>query len=596
MKLLVSFAILLVISIIIGGVGIFGMMDLNRSASDIYDFNLIPISAIGTLLDQFEQQRLNLREIFLCKDDMARVNEIIEEIKASDVIADEHFGIYEAGINNPDNEKAYYTAKDAWKGAFADLKTQIFSFIAAGDFDSAYTVFRDPVIRAASIDPVLRGFEESMNFHESEANDKNLSTDKLFLNLLIIIIAIVAVGAAASVILGIYISGLISKPLIPLSAFMSKASKTGDLTLSAEDIQVINKAAESKDEIGQTVSACSAFVGRITEVSTILGDVASGDLTHDINALSESDTMGNALHNLFLNLNSMFTDIHASADQVSTGSNQVADGAQSLAQGSTEQAASIEELSSSISEIAQKTKENAEIASKTSRLSENIKESAEKGSRQMDEMMTAVGEITEASRNISKIIKTIDDIAFQTNILALNAAVEAARAGQHGKGFAVVAEEVRSLATKSAEAAKDTDTMIQNSIEKADLGANIANETAASLTEIVTGINESGVLIGEIASSSEEQSMGIAQINIGIDQVAQVVQQNSATAEQSAAAAEEMSAQATTLQELISQFRLSDEKQQSHQPKPVVSRRASEDNFNNSYQNSDFNDYGGDKY
>ena len=174
----------------------------------------------------------------------------------------------------------------------------------------------------------------------------------------------------------------------------------------------------------------------------------------------------------------------------------------------------------------------------------------------MDEMTTAVREINQASQSISKVIKVIDDIAFQTNILALNAAVEAARAGQHGKGFAVVAEEVRNLAAKSAEAAKDTGGLIANSMEKAELGARIANDTAASLTEIVTGISESNQLISDIASASEQQADGISVINSSIDQVAQVVQQNSATAQESAAASQQMSGQSDMLQQLISQFKL----------------------------------------
>jgi methyl-accepting chemotaxis protein len=240
-------------------------------------------------------------------------------------------------------------------------------------------------------------------------------------------------------------------------------------------------------------------------------------------------------------------------------SKQISDGAQLLAQGSTEQAASVEELSASITDIANKTKANADMAGRAASLADTIMQNAEKGSIQMNEMTAAVKEINLASQSINKVIKVIDDIAFQTNILALNAAVEAARAGQHGKGFAVVAEEVRSLASKSAEAAKDTGNLIANSMEKAELGATIADSTAASLAEIVSGINESNLIVAEIARSSEEQSAGISQINIGIDQVAHVVQQNSATAQESAAASAEMSGQSAVMEDLIKQFRSGDD-------------------------------------
>jgi len=351
---------------------------------------------------------------------------------------------------------------------------------------------------------------------------------------------------------------VIINPLSLLTAFMHKASSTGDISLSQEDISTIARHAQVKDEIGQTISSCAAFVGHVTDVGKQMGLVANGDLTGEIKLLSNRDTLGLDLQKMIGNLNNMFSEIQASTEQVSTGTKQVANGAQILAQGSTEQAASIEELSGSIAEISERTKANAAIAEKTSKLSTTIKESAEKGSRQMDEMIVAVKEINDASQSISKIIKTIDDIAFQTNILALNAAVEAARAGQHGKGFAVVAEEVRNLASKSANAAKDTGSMIQNSMEKAAFGSRIAGDTAASLAEIVSGINESSKLIAEIASVSDQQSMGINQINIGIDQVAQVIHQNSATAEESAAASEEMSGQSDMLQQLISQFKLKD--------------------------------------
>jgi methyl-accepting chemotaxis protein len=215
----------------------------------------------------------------------------------------------------------------------------------------------------------------------------------------------------------------------------------------------------------------------------------------------------------------------------------------------------------------------ADNAKNVANLAGGIKGKAEQGAVQMNQMMEAVQQINEASQNISKVIKVIDDIAFQTNILALNAAVEAARAGQHGKGFAVVAEEVRSLAAKSADAAKDTGSLIENSIEKAELGAKIAGETNESLKEIVTGINETSTLVSDIASSSETQSQAIKQINTGIDQVAQVVQQNSATAEESAAASEEMSGQSAILQNLIAQFKLKGGSNQLHAAPPEVHKK-----------------------
>ncbi len=374
----------------------------------------------------------------------------------------------------------------------------------------------------------------------------------------IIMVSILALAVAISLFLAFYISRLISKPLAPLTAFMKQAGNDGDIHLSQEDITVIGSYGQRKDEIGQTIAAAAAFVSRINDVSEALETVADGDLTAELAPLSNKDVLGLSLQKMTVNLNNMFGNINVSSTQVSTGAKQVADGSQGLAQGATEQAASVEQLSSSITEIAERTKHNAELAGKAANLANTIRVNAEKGTLQMDEMMSAVKQIHEASQAIGKVMKTIDDIAFQTNILALNAAVEAARAGQHGKGFAVVAEEVRNLAGKSAVAAKDTESLIANSIEKAQLGVRIAGETSASLTDIVSGVNESSQLVTDIAKESEAQSVGIAQINLGIDQVAQVVQQNSATAEESAAASQEMSSQSAMLRELIARFKIKD--------------------------------------
>ena len=368
---------------------------------------------------------------------------------------------------------------------------------------------------------------------------------------------IIFIAAYTVVLVAAYFIGKpIGRPLTALSSIMKKAASSGDITLSADDAEAIRKYSRITDETGQVIGDVAAFIEHVTEIAKALDVMAGGDLTHDMKLQSDRDTMGVALHNMFENLNGMFGEINLSTVQVSTGSRHIAEGAQSLAQGSTVQAASVQELSDSIAKIAGSTKENAKLADEAAKLADNIKGTAERGSRQMGEMIDAVNEINKASGSIGKVIKVIDDIAFQTNILALNAAVEAARAGSAGKGFAVVAEEVRSLAAKSADAAKDTGGLIENSIQKASLGARIADDTATSLNEIVVGINKSSRLVSAIAKSSEEQSLGISHINTGIDQVAQVVQQNSATAQESAAASQEMSAQAATLEELITRFKL----------------------------------------
>ncbi len=313
-----------------------------------------------------------------------------------------------------------------------------------------------------------------------------------------------------------------------------------------------------KETVNDTVVIIRSYVG---EISDVLTRMAGGNLDIGITADYRGDfiEIKDSLNNILVTMSNVLGDINQAADQVSAGAYQVSNGSQTLSQGSTEQAASIEQLTNSMADIANQTRENAVNANQASLLANEAKENAEKGNAQMGGMLESMVDINESSSNISKIIKVIDDIAFQTNILALNAAVEAARAGQHGKGFAVVAEEVRNLAARSADAAKETTALIEGSIEKVQAGTKIANDTAGALRQIVGGIEKASSIVESIASASNSQATDIAQINVGIEQVAKVVHSNTATAEESAAASEELSSQAELLKEMVGQFKLRQE-------------------------------------
>ena len=572
MKLFVSFTIVLVLAILVGVVGIIGMNSIMNQADDIYTENALALVALGSMRELFQDQRTMTRNYLINAGNNEKIEEYHNRMRDMEREMEGYFNDYNATMTNASAEYAYFTALDLYHGEFAALKERLV-VLAREDFDAAYRELYSQR-SAEMVDEIVSALDLSAEHNAEWAKESLDDTARTFRNMLIFEIVVLIFAVIVAVLLIFYITGLIAKPLGLMARALDLIGSKGSLSMPPDIERSAMECSAWKDEIGLCARSFGGMIERLTNVAQTLERLSEGDLTVDIDLLSEADTIGKSLKQMLGSLNEMFAEIQASTVQVSTGSKHVADGAQSLAQGSAEQAASIEELSSSIAEIAERTRANSATANETSRLSGTIKENAEKGSRQMNEMITAVGDINEASKSISKIIKTIDDIAFQTNILALNAAVEAARAGQHGKGFAVVAEEVRNLASKSAEAAKDTGNMIQNSMEKAELGSRIAGETAASLNEIVSGISDSSHLVEEIAKSSEDQSLAISQINTGIEQVAQVVQQNSATAEQSAAASQEMSGQSDILQQLIGQFKLK-ESDDAYRSLPPAQRRGS---------------------
>ena len=343
------------------------------------------------------------------------------------------------------------------------------------------------------------------------------------------------------------------EPIQATSAALNELSK-GNLNFTMNG-DFKGQHGKIKEDMNRTIRFLKKYVDEIT---TVLQRVGDGDLSQEIKAYYHGDFVAIklAINGITSHLSEVMKEIDDAAGQVEAGAIQISDGGQALSQGTTEQASAIQELTASIEEVAAETKRNARNANEANERAIEVRTNAEVGNSQMSKMVTAMVEINESSSSISKIIKVIDDIAFQTNILALNAAVEAARAGQHGKGFAVVAEEVRTLAARSAEAAKETTGLIEGSIDKVEVGTKIADETAESLIEILSEIEKVTGLVGKIARASNDQASEIAQITKGIEQVSNVVQTNSATAEQSAAASEELSGQAEMLKQMVDAFKL----------------------------------------
>ena len=373
---------------------------------------------------------------------------------------------------------------------------------------------------------------------------------------LIALVALAAVSAVFTVVISIRITKNITRPVNELKAAAAKMSE-GELAVEI--------GYRAKDELGELAESMRVMANTldsyVSDIARGMKQLSEGDLTVSPNVEFKGEflTMAKSIIDMVRVYNDALYQIRKSSDQVANGAGQVAGGAQVMAQGAAEQAGSVEELAASINQISEQVRRNAETADLLNQRAQQVGDSINHSNDQMRDMIRAMAEISSSSGEIGKIIKTIQDIAFQTNILALNAAVEAARAGEAGKGFAVVADEVRNLATKSDEAAKSTTTLIESTVRAVENGTQIAGATASSLELVVTDAQSITAEITKITEASEEQAQAITQLTMGVDQISTVVQTNSATAEESAATSEELSSQAKLLDELLQGFTLLEE-------------------------------------
>jgi methyl-accepting chemotaxis protein len=471
------------------------------------------------------------------------------DIMANLGFTDVEFGLLaESGANSDGLVWTETVAMNAVKGMFDDGSGN-FTVVAEPNYEMAREIMFDAKYhsdKASIMEPIDEFF--------AQLDTRTMATVESF-------------EATGSLLLAIIISLIVLTIIVALVSYFIIRVRIlrqigGEPTLIAEMAQQIadgDMDVKFTDTGKKDTGIYAAFKNMVTAMivkTEVIESFAKGDFTVAVESNSNRDRLGQSLEQMSGSLNDILGQVRSAVTQVTSGSNQISQSSMALSQGASEQASSLEEVSSSLAEISSQSTQNAESATEANALAKTATENATTGNQQMQELLAAMERINGSQDEIKKVVKVIDDIAFQINLLALNANVEAARAGKYGKGFAVVADEVRNLAVRSANAVKETTQMVEDSTKNIDDGTQSAQATAAQLEEIVQGSSKVAEFLGEITVASREQAQGVQQIDSGLEQIDQVTQANTASAEESASASEELASQAQELQSMIAQFKL----------------------------------------
>ncbi|MFI3250101.1 MAG: methyl-accepting chemotaxis protein [Eubacteriales bacterium] len=546
--LISCFGLLVACTVIITFAAITGFRSISADSAILVDETLATQTAVSNMRYNTQYGAASIREMALTDNvqDYAKfataITTAVTNINAERAFVEQHYKGNSALLSS------YLTSMDSWIA----IASEGVAMLEAGRRSDATSLI---LYQCSPTLEQLATASDSLNAALTAITDEATASSTAEMNMyMYIILAIFCVSLVFSIFAATSATNNIVNGLNLISGYVDELSK-GNL-----DVEIDYEAKNAIGRLAATMKFSFHELGKyVHTIERIMTDFANGNFRQvdvPFEFLGDFAAIGHAITNFNQKINFVLGDVSETSGQVYTGAEQVSVGAQSLAAGATEQASSIEELSATINEISAQVTRTAENSLKADGLAKATEVVVDKSLNEMRQLLTAIEDIAEASEGISKIIKSIDDIAFQTNILALNAAVEAARAGQAGKGFAVVADEVRNLAGKSAEAAKHTTELIENSLDSVRRGTALADNTNEAFKEVATNSNQVLGVVGEIAEASKEQASSVAQVLEAVNQISSVVQMNSATSEESAAASEELSGQATVLKSLIGQFQL----------------------------------------